>query len=231
MRNPIYRITHEQFAPLAEPLGFHCIEHRYYYRIVNDVVQQFCLLWLGRECTIRFSLSSVYEKNERKSEGFELSRLIDGTNNWIVPSSKEISPRVFAADPMLLTLTEESYRYVADRCTDALRSSLLPWFSANTDSENSLSAMRRVRDIHEGVPEFKDLGFLLAMKEWAQVKTILKAYFVDCTIPCREAWMKEMQQEYLPLYDALVKGDLNAVQTYMDAKKQDTYREFKWKQD
>ena len=63
MNNPIYAATHAQFVPLVQPLGFRCIGNRYYYRIVGDVVQQFCVLCLHRQCTIRFGMSSVYEKN------------------------------------------------------------------------------------------------------------------------------------------------------------------------
>ena len=117
MNNPIYAATHAQFVPLVQPLGFCCIGNRYYYRIIGDVVQQFCVLCLHRQCTIRFGMSSVYEENDRKNEGAEVYTLIDGTKRWIVESSEEIAPGVYTTDERLLQPDDGCHAYVAARCT------------------------------------------------------------------------------------------------------------------
>ena len=143
MSNPIYAATHAQFMPLVQPLGFRCIENRYYYRIVGDVVQQFCVLCLHRQCTIRFCMSSVYEENDRKREGAEVYTLIDGTKRWIVESSKELAPSVFATDERLLQPDGDYFAYAAARCTEVLQKVLLPWFEANTTPKQAMEAMQK----------------------------------------------------------------------------------------
>ncbi len=233
MSNPIYAATHAQFMPLVQPLGFRCIENRYYYRIVGDVVQQFCVLCLHRQCTIRFCMSSVYEENDRKREGAEVYTLIDGTKRWIVESSKELAPSVFATDERLLQPDGDYFAYAAARCTEVLQKVLLPWFEANTTPKQAMEAMRTVRaaegwDMQK--PQDKDVGFLLATQQWAQAAAILNAYFVTQTVPCNRIWRDENAAWAIPLCHALQANDLPFVRAYMDKRKAETCRAFKWKQ-
>ena len=82
MANSFYQIVKQRINPIVKPFGFR-IRDRFYHRIINNVVQQFCLLHLARDFTIRFHIFSVYDDNYRTMEGDEVHRLIDGTNDWL----------------------------------------------------------------------------------------------------------------------------------------------------
>ena len=79
-------------------------------------------------------------------------------------------------------------------------------------------------------PQDKDVGFLLATQQWALAAAILNAYFVAQTAPCNRAWRDENAPWAIPLYHALQANDLSFVRAYMDKRKEETYRAFKWKQ-
>ena len=233
MNNPIYTTPPALFPPLGQPHGFRCCGNRCYYRIVGDVVQQFCVLCLHRQCTIRFGMSSVYEKNDRKNEGAEVYTLIDGTKRWIVESSEEIAPDIYTTDERLLLPDDECRTYAAARCVEVLQTVLLPWFEANTTPKQAMEAMQAVRTA-EGrdmqKPQYEDIGFLLAMQQWEQAASILEAYFVAQTVPCNCTWRSENTSWAIPLYHALQTNDLSFVRAYMDQRKNETCRAFKWKQ-
>ena len=78
-----YSIAKQAITPIVKPLEFRC-RGRFYYRIIDNVVQQFCLLWLNHDFTIRFNISSVYADNDRLIEGNEVAKIINGSNNmWL----------------------------------------------------------------------------------------------------------------------------------------------------
>lgn len=83
MSTLFYSTTKRALAPIVKPLGFRC-KGRFYHRIIDNVVQQFCLLWLNHDFTIRFHISSVFGDNDKHIEGSEIAKLIDGSNNmWL----------------------------------------------------------------------------------------------------------------------------------------------------
>lgn len=82
MQNAFYSAVRKQIEPQVAPLGF-CLDRQYYYRIVQDVVQQFCPLWLHHDFTVRFTLRSLYQDNTRRAEGLDVMQLVDGSNRWL----------------------------------------------------------------------------------------------------------------------------------------------------
>ena len=73
-----YKAVKPALDLVVRPLGFRSRD-RFYYRIVNDVVQQFCLLYRNLDFTLRFDVASVYADNIL-AEGHDIYRLINGTN-------------------------------------------------------------------------------------------------------------------------------------------------------
>ena len=57
MANPFYQVVNQRINPIINGSR---IRDRFYHRIVNNVVKQFCLLHLEWDFTIHFSVSSVY---------------------------------------------------------------------------------------------------------------------------------------------------------------------------
>ena len=128
---------------------------------------------------------------------------------------------------------DDYFAYAAARCTEVLQKVLLPWFEANTTPKQAMEAMRTVRaaegwDMQK--PQDKDVGFLLATQQWAQAAAILNAYFVTQTVPCNRIWRDENAAWAIPLCHALQANDLPFVRAYMDKRKAETCRAFKWKQ-
>ncbi len=210
MLAPFYSTTKRAIAPIVKPLGFRC-QGRFYYRIVGNVVQQFCLLWLNRDFTIRFHLSSVFGDNDKTIEGEEVTKLINGSNNmWL---------------KKLMATSELPYQsYVqecANTCVDVLTNYLLPWFDS---SNNSSSAYKMAKEadiyltMHQEPDSYGCLGFLLDMGRWEQSATLVK-YYLDNSLLYNQYWWKTREQEYRQLYDALISGDALYIKQYMDEKK------------
>lgn len=229
MSSPFYNVVKKQIEPIIKPLGFRSYR-RYYYRIINDVVQQFCPLWLYHDFTIRFVLRSLYQDNERTTEGDEVMRLINGTNRWLGPTSTEIAPDYYAANEDFCTLSQKTYQISADICEQVLSEYLLPWFEENTDSAKAYTACKTAELFlpDEGVAEpVGGLGFLLGMGEWDRACEALRPY-IEHTICCNPNWWNMVEADYTPLYHALAEKDISYVQTYMEEKRQKNYKEFHW---
>ena len=90
-----YKAAKAAIDPMVKPLGFRRCG-RFYYRIVNDIVQQFCLFWLRFDFTVRFRVTSVYDSSAELIEGDEIYQLINGTNEWLGLRMVETTPGVLA---------------------------------------------------------------------------------------------------------------------------------------
>ena len=230
MLSPFYGVVKKRIEPIIKPLGFHSYR-RYYYRIVNDVVQQFCPLWLYHDFTIRFLLRSLYQDNERIAEGEEVMWLINGTHRWLAPTFTKVSPNLYVANEDFQTLTPKTYQISADICEKALKEHLLPWFEENTDSEKAYAACKTAqlflprKNVSDSI---ESLGFLLGMGEWDKALAVLHPY-IERTISCNPHWWSIMESEYTSLYHALAEKDISYVRNYMEEKRQKNYKEFKWK--
>ena len=221
MLAPFYSATKQAIAPIVKPMGFRC-QGRFYYRIVGNVVQQFCLLRLNHNFTIRFHLSSVFDDNDKTIEGNEVTKLINGSNNmWL---------------GQLMATSElqcESYvQECTNTCVDVLTNYLLPWFDG---ASNSASAYKMAKEaniyltIHQEPDSYRCLGFLLDMERWDQSATLIK-YYLDNSHLYNQNWWKPREQEFQQLYDALINGDTMHIKQYMDDKKAQTYHLFRYKQ-
>ncbi|MDD7302733.1 MAG: hypothetical protein PUG87_12420 [Eubacteriales bacterium] len=230
MLSPFYSAVKQNIEPIIKPLGFRSYR-RYYYRIINDVVQQFFPLWLHHDFTIRFVLRSLYQDNERTAEGDEVMRLINGTNLWLGPTSTEIAPHHYVANENFLTLTPKTYQLSADICKEALTEYLLPWFEENTDSAKAYAACKTAKLYlsPQGCTEpLGGLGFLLGMGEWDRACAALYPY-IEHTIRFNPRWWSTVESEYTSLYRALIGKDAPYIRHYMEEKRQKNYKEFKWK--
>ncbi len=226
MANPFYQIVKQRINPIVKPFGFH-IRDRFYQRIINNVVQQFCLLHLGRDFTIRFSISSVYDNNSRSTEGDEVHRLINGTNDWFGTRvvGKVIGLGVY--ENPYADMKPETLQNAADVCANALEKYLLSWFSQAATSEDALNAAQALR-YDESWP-YHEIGFLLDMGKYEAVAEILN-YYIQNSNRFNKNWWQETGPEYKRLYTAIVKNDQLYISSYMEQKKAATYTELNWKE-
>lgn len=91
MQNAFYSAVIKQIEPQVAPLGFRH-DRQYYYRIVQDVVQQFCPLWLHHDFTIRFTLRSLYQDNMRRAEGLDVMQLVGADGAGISAALSGVDP-------------------------------------------------------------------------------------------------------------------------------------------
>ncbi|MFZ3131097.1 MAG: hypothetical protein WA125_08370 [Desulfosporosinus sp.] len=231
MANPFYQIVKQRINPIVKPYGFR-IRDRFYHRIINNVVQQFCLLHLARDFTIRFHISSVYDDNYRTMEGDEVHRLIDGTNDWF---GTRVVGKLFGLDVLenpYADMKPETLQKAADICANALEKYLLPWFSQTTTSEDALNASRssKLTDFYKRYdePDDQEIGFLLDMDKYEAVAEILN-YYIQNSDKYNKSWWQETGPEYKKLYTAIIKDDQSYIHNYMEQKKAATYTELKWK--
>lgn len=221
MRIPFYSITKQAITRIVKPLGFRT-QGRFYYRITGNVVQQFCLLWINRNFTIRFHISSVFGDNDKSIEGNEITKLINGSNNmWL--------GQLMAANQ----LQQRSYiQECANTCADVLTNYLIPWFDS---ANNSASAYKMAKEAniflatHQEPDSYRCLGFLLDMERWEQSATLVK-FYLDNSHLYNQKWWKPREQEYQQLYATLINKDMMYLKQYMDEKKSQTYRIFRHKQ-
>ena len=232
--NPFYRIAATKIDPIVKPLGFHRYG-RFYYRIINDVVQHFCLLWRHYDFTIRFELSSVYEDAERITEGYEIARLIDGSNQWLGLQSVETAPNIYTLTGPSASFGLGVFKRCSDECVNVLQKYLLPFFEKSTNSatayeaskQSGLLQLRKFSDIQE--PEtINSLGFLLGMGKIEQAEILLK-YYIENNSKYNQRWWQEKEHEYIELLNAIQNKRANDIQNYMNQKKSATYKEFRWK--
>ena len=209
MPNPFYPAAKAAIQPLAAEAGFRS-RGRHFYRITNDVVQQFCLLSLRGNYTIRFHISSVYDENRYDAEGVEVCRLIDGTGFFL--SNR---PQLLVPDPF-----DPDYRVSLETCVEvcetALRAYLLPWFEQTADSERAFRQAQALGMLApRGEPRARNcLGFLLALGRTEEAAALLR---------------QEPACEYRELCRAVTAQDGAFLRAYMEQKKAATYAEFKWK--
>ena len=212
-----YKAVKPALDLVVRPLGFRSRD-RFYYRIVNDVVQQFCLLYRNLDFTLRFDVASVYADNIL-AEGHDIYRLINGTNQWLglrrvqKASGELVYEGPVAADPICPDL-----RLCADACTDAVKRYLLPFFDEAADSESAHRLLhQRVWDGRSSDDHTLCVGFLLGMGEWEQARDALKQY-LDRP---REEGM--FWNELWKLYDALDSYDVSCILDYMEKKEVAAY--------
>lgn len=216
---PFYLRTAQAIDPIVKPLGFRR-QGRFYHRIVGKVVQQFCLLWLNCDFTIRFHLSSVYGANDKTVEGEDAAILIDGSHMWL-------------GDLMDVHPQQRSYlRKCTDTCVDVLTNHLLPWFECSIDSVSAYEMTKEIgiaRTIFQEPDACESLGFLLDMERWEQSAALVK-YYIDNSHLFRQKWWEPLEQEYGELYASLANRDMAYLNQYKDRKKAQTYRLFRYKQ-
>lgn len=98
--------------PRVEQYGFKTYG-RFFYRVVGDILQEFCILGLNRECTIRFFVKPLCGVEYRDIEGnFELSYLYGKRVEWIYYDPRDI----------------ESIRNAAEILANGIEKYLIPWF-------------------------------------------------------------------------------------------------------
>lgn len=229
MQNAFYSAVRKQIEPQVAPLGFRH-DRQYYYRIVQDVVQQFCPLWLHHDFTIRFTLRSLYQDNTRRAEGLDVMQLVDGSNRWLGSAILEIAPDVYIANEDFCAVTEKTIQASAAICEKMLTEHLLPWFQTNTDSASAYAACEKTGLflLQEGAAlPIAGLGFLLGMGDWERARETLKPY-VEHSVNCNSRWWARMEPEYLPLYQALTRSDVPYIQNYMEEKRRKNGAEFRW---
>lgn len=223
-----YKAAKAAIDPVVKPLGFRR-RGQFYYRIVNDVVQQFCPFWRHFNFTVRFRVTSVYDSSAELVEGGEIYQLINGTNEWLGLRMVETAPGVLAyegpcADPFHIDLGQS-----AQICAGAVQDYLLPFFEAAVDSQSALRLLRErgldmcPPDCPEGADSISSLGFLLGMGEWERAEKALKA-FLDHPHADDSYWNMMWK-----LYDALEALDVPGVLAYMEEREAAAYAELKWK--
>lgn len=223
-----YKTVKQRINPIVKPLGFRT-HSRFYHRIVNNVVQQFCLFHRGGDFTIRFCLSSVYDINDLITDGMEIHQLIDGTYNWF---GTRIVGKVSGIDVVenpYINMGPETLQKAADVCANALERYLLPWFFKATTSEDALSAERAFKtDRYRESGTNNEIGLLLDMGKYEAVAEILN-YYIQNNDRYNQSWWKHIEAEYKQLYLAITQNDQLYINNYMDQKKSATYAELKWK--
>ncbi|MBQ8143682.1 MAG: hypothetical protein IJ452_06395 [Butyricicoccus sp.] len=208
-------IAKNTIHPIAKAAGFHN-RGNYYYRIVNDVVQQFCLLHLRIGFTIRFHISSIYNENHRKAEGLEICQLIDGTSNPL-----GVHPTLLVAHPF-----DENYQLRPEACAEICRRAfqeyLLPWFDRTQDPVSAYDGARGLV-----ISPLYRYGHLLAADRWTEAEQLLH----DLCIPksTDSKWWLENKPEFVALHRAVSEQDHEFIRQYMEQKKTATYKEFHWK--
>ena len=229
--NPFYQITKKQIKPIVAPLGFRC-RNRFFYRIINNVVQQFCLLWLQRNYTIRFHISNVYNDNENGFliEGDEIDRLIGNGQHWLGAQYYRRGNEL-VRDPLYTDLTAETYQKGANDCNYALNKYLLPWFSRVSTCESAYNALKEFSYYHLKDKQpggYEEIGFLLEMGKYKKVSEILN-YFIQNKNKFNTLWWQEKSSEIQKLYAAIKDNDQVYISGYMDQKMKLTMSEYKWK--
>lgn len=231
MSTLFYGMAKQAIMPIVKPLGFRC-QGRFYSRIINDVVQQFCLLWHNHDFTIRFCISSVYSDNDKFIEGDEVTKLINGSNNmWLGQQfvKNELTQHFFQQCSTSTLLP--NYDACVNTCVDVLGNYLIPWFC---EASSSYSAYKMAKEaklfstLYQEPESYRYIGFLLDMEQWEQCITILK-YYLNNSQLYNPKWWKEKEQEYQGLYEALIKKDTRYLNLYMNSKKSETYRVFGYK--
>ena len=226
-----YSIAKQAITPIVKPLEFRC-RGRFYHRIIDNVVQQFCLLWLNHDFTIRFNISSVYADNDRLIEGNEVAKIINGSNNmWL--GQRLVQGELQQQFSLQGTTASLFPHYIdcANTCVDVLINYLIPWFEKAC---NSASAYKMAKDanifltIHQEPDSYESLGFLLDQQRWKQSAALIK-YYLDNSHLYNQKWWIPREQEYQQLYEALVNMDTAYIKQYMDGKKSATYRLFRYK--
>lgn len=209
MTSPFYKLAREKLMVLLKPLGFH-VCGRFYYRIVGDVTQQFCLLWQYGDFTVQVSVSSVYAQNNRRNmEGFELAQLIDGSNRWFGSYYYTGADGIDHYEPLFPDSSLKTLNTASVMCVHLIRTYLVPFFQAADRMDTAYRAAWQYHDIGPIVEEPCDmgnLGFLLGLGEWERAAAVL-----DFHLP----FEKPFAAVWRDIGDALRRRDIPAVQAYL----------------
>jgi len=220
-----YAFTCKEIYKIVKPLGFKKYG-RFFYRITEDgVVQQFCLLCLHGDFTIRFSLDSIFGDNDRTEEGSDIYQLIDGTNEWIGHNFD----RSVINGRTVYTSKTISYAEASNMCEKVLCDVLLPYFEKTKDIKNAHKFMLENDSlVKHGTTDFdtREIGFYLLENNYDKVKEVLE-YYIENKDKWNKRWWEEKEVEYQKLYDAIKKSDINYIQKYKKDKKRKTCSEFR----
>ena len=221
-----YFFACKEIEKMVKPLGFKRY-HRFFYRVTEDgVVQQFCLLCLHGDFTIRYSVNSIYGDNEKVQEGSDIYQLIDGTNKWIGSNydSNVINGMT------VYTYKKIAYEEAVDMCKNILQDMLLPCFEKIKDIKNAHNFMLENDSppVKNGTKDFdyREIGFYLAEENYDKVKEVLE-YYIGNKNEWNKLWWAEIESEYQKLYNAIINNDLDYIQRYKKDKKRKTFLEFR----
>ncbi len=216
----LYAFACKEIDKIVRPLGFKRY-HRFFYRVTDDgVVQQFCLLCLHSNFTIRFTLNSIFCDNDKTKEGSEIHHIIDGTNGWI----GENFDRSVINGMTIYNHRQISYEEAINICKNVLHDVLLPYFEKTKDSKNAHNYMLKNDSLVEnGTKDFdlREIGFYLADENYDKVKEVLE-YYIENKTKWNKIWWEEKEVEYQELYDAIKSNDMNYIQRYKKDKKRKT---------
>jgi len=220
-----YAFACKEIEKIVKPLGFKKY-NRFFYRITDDgVVQQFCLLCLRGEFTIRFRLNSVFCDNDKTNEGAEIHQIIDGTNKWL---GENVAMSIING-MTVYHHKQVSYEEAVGICKDALHKYLLPYFGKTQDIKNAHKFMlENDSPVKVGTKSFdaREIGFYLLEENYGKVKEVLE-YYIENKDKWNKRWWKEKETEYRELYDAIKNNDINYIQKYKKEKKRKTCSEFR----
>ncbi len=212
-----YAFACKEIEKIVKPLGFKRY-HRFFCRVTEDgVVQQFCLLCLHGDFTIRFSMDSIFGDNDRTEEGSDIYRLIDGTNGWIGRNFD----RSVINGMTVYTSKKISYVEAVDMCKNVLLDVLLPCFEKTKVIKNAHTFMLENDSlVKHGTIDFdtREIGFYLSKENYDKAKEVL-AYYIENKNKWNKRWWKEKEVEYLELYDAIKNNDMNYIKRYKKDKK------------
>lgn len=220
-----YAFTCKEIKRIVKPLGFKKYG-RFFYRITEDgVVQQFCLLCLHGDFTIRFSLDSIFGDNDRTEEGSDIYQLIDGTNEWIGHNFD----RNVINGMTVYTSNKNSYTEATNMCIKVLRDVLLPYFEKTKDIKNAHTFMLENDSlVKHSTTDFdtREIGFYLLENNYDKAKEVLE-YYIENKDKWNKRWWEEKEVEYQKLYYAIKNGDMNYIQKYKKDKRRKTCSEFR----
>ena len=217
LASTFYPFAGKKMKEMVKPYGFKK-NGRFFYRITEEgIIQQFCLLWLHNDFTVRFDLSSIYGYNSRDIEGSEIYELIDGSKRWL---SWSYSP------------CSQAPQQAADLCVQAVQDVLLPFFESHKDplSVRDFLVAHHPAILKDTHPyDLRELGLHWCLEDWDSAKDFL-SHYIENHDRYHPRWWCEVEQEYRQLLQAICSDDHKYIAQYLEEKKAATYAEYKWKQ-
>ena len=206
-----YQLAGKQIKELVRPYGFKK-NGKFFYRITEEgIIQQFCLLWLHNDFTIRFYLTIIFGYNGRDIEGAEIYEITNGSiNQWLSDcrSGYQIDP-------------EFPENNAANICVQAVKETLLPFFESHKDPLSAKDfVVKHNPRVTRGIDKYdiRELDFYLCTADIASVQDYL-TYYIENHHRYNKNWWNTVEQEYYQLLDAICLNDREAIALYMDEKR------------